>query len=124
MKACEKLLENMRPIREKMKGAKWPEITEACANDLVELSAMHHYKASDMKSYITWGLSCAEVEIDVLTGNFILKRVDILEDTGESISPHVDLGQVIQNKTTSILFYKGTRFYRLKEHLLWVWDIG
>lgn len=36
----------------------------------------------------------SEVEIDVLTGQHIVLRVDILEDTGVSLSPNIDIGQI------------------------------
>lgn len=88
------LLERLKPVRDEMKDAKWPEITKAAYNKLIDLSASHLYKSTEVQTYITWGLSCAEIETDLLTGNIQLRRVDILEDTGESMSPLVDVGQV------------------------------
>ena len=32
--------------------------------------------------YNIYGASCAEVELDVLTGNYIVNRVDLLYDCG------------------------------------------
>lgn len=43
--------------------------------------------------YIVWGATAAEVELDVLTGEFCVRRVDLYEDAGQSISPWVDVGQ-------------------------------
>lgn len=77
-----------------MKDAKWPDVTRAAHNKLIDLTASHLYKSTETQTYIIWGLSCAEIEVDILTGNIQLLRVDILEDTGESMSPLMDVGQV------------------------------
>ncbi|KAJ6644053.1 Xanthine dehydrogenase [Pseudolycoriella hygida] len=94
MKACETLLDRLKPVRNEMKDAKWPELTKAAYAKLIDLSATHMFKATETQPYVLWGLSCAEIETDLLTGNIQLRRVDILEDTGESMSPLVDVGQV------------------------------
>uniref|UniRef100_A0A1B0DAA3 Uncharacterized protein n=1 Tax=Phlebotomus papatasi TaxID=29031 RepID=A0A1B0DAA3_PHLPP len=60
----------------------------------IELVATHQFSPDQIAPYIIYGVSCAEIEIDVLTGDFQLRRVDIVEDVGQSISPRVDVGQV------------------------------
>jgi xanthine dehydrogenase large subunit len=45
--------------------------------------------------YFTSGASVAEVEIDRLTGELVVTRVDILIDIGRSLNPAIDRGQVI-----------------------------
>ncbi len=42
-----------------------------------------------------------EVEVDVLTGEKNVVRADIIEDTGSSVNPAVDMGQVGQNYIVS-----------------------
>lgn len=44
--------------------------------------------------YFAFGASVAEVEVDGFTGAYRLRRVDILHDVGDSLSPLVDQGQV------------------------------
>uniref|UniRef100_A0A182MD19 FAD-binding PCMH-type domain-containing protein n=1 Tax=Anopheles culicifacies TaxID=139723 RepID=A0A182MD19_9DIPT len=93
-KACEILLERIKVVRDAHKDAPWETITQLCYASNVDLCATYQYRATELKPYIIWGLSCAEVEVDVLTGNVQLRRVDILEDTGESLSPGIDVGQI------------------------------
>ena len=44
--------------------------------------------------YFTYGAAVSEVEVDRFTGAYRLRRVDILQDVGDTISPIVDRGQV------------------------------
>jgi len=57
-----------------------------------------HWDKSRMQGqpfhYFVFGAAVSEVEVDGFTGQYTLRRVDILHDVGDSLSPLVDLGQV------------------------------
>jgi len=44
--------------------------------------------------YYANGVSCSEVLIDTLTGEYKVERVDVLHDVGDSLNPAIDLGQI------------------------------
>ena len=44
--------------------------------------------------YFAYGVCAAEIEVDGFTGAYRTRRVDIVHDVGDSLSPLVDLGQV------------------------------
>ena len=44
--------------------------------------------------YFAYGASVSEVEVDTLTGEYRLRRVDILHDAGKSLNPAIDIGQI------------------------------
>jgi xanthine dehydrogenase large subunit len=44
--------------------------------------------------YFAYGAACSEVSIDTLTGEYVVERTDILHETGRSLNPAIDLGQV------------------------------
>jgi xanthine dehydrogenase large subunit len=65
--------------------------------------------------YFTYGAAVSEIEVDGFTGAYQLRRVDILQDVGDSISPTVDRGQVEGG------FIQGVGWLTIEE-LLWDGD--
>jgi len=57
-----------------------------------------HYDPKTMQGrpflYFAYGACCAEVEVDTLTGENRILRVDILHDVGRSLNPAIDRGQI------------------------------
>lgn len=92
--ACDIIVERLKPFRECNPDASWEELIEIAFMKNVDLVASYMANSDNMKTYNALGMSCAEVEVDFLTGNLLLKRVDIFEDTGESLSPGIDIGQI------------------------------
>ena len=44
--------------------------------------------------YFAYGAAVSEVEVDTLTGENRIRRVDILHDAGRSLNPAIDMGQI------------------------------
>jgi len=96
--AAEMLKARLVPAKEKLgPKATWQEIIMEANSNNVDLCA-HYMMNADGKDnypgYQVWGASITEVEVDILTGEKRIVRTDIMEDTGLSTSPIVDLGQV------------------------------
>jgi xanthine dehydrogenase large subunit len=57
-----------------------------------------HWDSSTMQGspfkYFSYGAAATEVEVDGFTGAYRTRRVDIVHDVGDSLSPLVDVGQV------------------------------
>lgn len=81
------------------------QLANACYLDRIDLSAHGFYATPDINfnwttgkgrpfNYFTFGAAFAEVEIDTLTGDFQIRRVDIVMDLGTSLNPAIDIGQV------------------------------
>lgn len=93
-KACERILERLKPVRGKMPKASWLEIVHQAWQDSIDLTEKQTFHKSEAKGYDVVGCACAEIELDALTGNVQILRVDIVEDTGNSINALVDVGQI------------------------------
>ncbi|KAF2885005.1 hypothetical protein ILUMI_21179 [Ignelater luminosus] len=96
LKCCDTLKERIKPVKEKMKDPTWAELIYQCHLEYVDLCASYMYHAAlpDVKSYPVHGATCVETEVDILTGLYQIKRVDLIEDAGNSMSPEIDIGQV------------------------------
>ncbi|KAF2895406.1 hypothetical protein ILUMI_10770 [Ignelater luminosus] len=95
LRACETLLERMKPVKDRMDNPSWKELVKECQNQYIELAASHMYNPYDpVQTYDIYSVCATEIEVDILTGIHQVVRVDLLEDTGNSMSPFVDIGQV------------------------------
>lgn len=94
-RACETILKRMEPVRAVMRaGYTWSELVAVCHERQIDLRSTYQFTPADLRPYDIYGIGACEVEVDVLSGMYQLRRVDIWEDVGESMSPLVDAGQV------------------------------
>lgn len=87
-------MQRLEPIKKQNKNILWEDLIKKAYENSIDLSSSYFYKAADLHEYQVWGAACCEVEVDILTGNILIHRVDIWEDVGESMSPGVDVGQI------------------------------
>ncbi|TRY76734.1 hypothetical protein TCAL_11871 [Tigriopus californicus] len=95
--ACSELVARMKPIADGLGGSPdWLTLIRECDKQGLDLVARHTTVArnDNIKNYDIWGAACVEVEVDVLTGEKNVRRADLVQDTGASISPNIDVGQV------------------------------
>ncbi|KAL4715707.1 hypothetical protein ACJJTC_006286 [Scirpophaga incertulas] len=93
-RACEELLQRLKPVKDRMPAAKWEELIKAAYDSDVDLQCHGFVRAADSLQYNCCGIVFAEVELDILTGESEIIRVDLMEDPGRSLNPEIDIGQV------------------------------
>ncbi|KAG8371087.1 hypothetical protein BUALT_Bualt13G0050400 [Buddleja alternifolia] len=113
---CNLLVERLSPIREKLKEqtgtVKWNDLIVQARNDNVNLAASSFFvPESSSASYLNYGAAVSEVEINVLTGETTILRSDLIYDSGQSLNPAVDMGQIEGS------FVQGLGFFMLEEYL-------
>ncbi|KAJ8687934.1 hypothetical protein QAD02_023729 [Eretmocerus hayati] len=95
--ACLELVKRLKKVKDKMGGSPpWKALVFQANQMNVDLCATFMFQPDqeDIKPYDIYGVTVAEVEIDVLTGQHLIRRVDIVEDTGVSLNPSIDIGQI------------------------------
>jgi xanthine dehydrogenase large subunit len=81
------------------------EVAEAAYLQRVQLFAAGYYRTEGLHwnpdrmqgspfKYFAYGCAATEVEVDGFTGAYTLRRVDIIHDVGDSLSPMLDIGQI------------------------------
>ncbi|MBM7516153.1 xanthine dehydrogenase molybdopterin binding subunit [Nocardioides nitrophenolicus] len=104
--ACDQILARIAPVRERLgPTAAWDDLVRQAYLDRVQLWAAGFYRTEGLSwdattmtghpfKYFAYGVAAAEVEVDGFTGAYDVRRVDIVHDVGDSLSPLSDLGQV------------------------------
>jgi xanthine dehydrogenase large subunit len=83
----------------------WNEIICDVLSKRIGLSAHYHYTTPDIHfdkvknkgkpfAYHTYGSAFIEILLNTVTGTFEISRIDIVHDTGNSINPLIDRGQI------------------------------
>ncbi len=104
----------------------WDTLILTAYMERVQLSAAGYYRTEGLHwdsasfrgspfKYFAYGAAATEVEVDGFTGAYRTRRVDIVHDVGDSLSPLVDLGQIEGG------FVQGAGWLTLEELR---WDTG
>ncbi|PKH26603.1 xanthine dehydrogenase molybdopterin binding subunit [Enterobacterales bacterium CwR94] len=75
----------------------WLHQVPLSATGFYNVPGIHYDRAAGRGNpfyYFAYGMACAEVIIDTLTGEYRLLRADILHDVGASLNPAIDIGQI------------------------------
>ncbi|MEU6283447.1 xanthine dehydrogenase molybdopterin binding subunit [Streptomyces sp. NPDC047028] len=83
----------------------WDDLVHTAYFQRVQLSAAGFYRTEGLHwdaqafqgspfKYFAHGAAATEVEVDGFTGAYRIRRVDIVHDVGDSLSPLIDIGQV------------------------------
>jgi xanthine dehydrogenase large subunit len=99
--ACDQILARLEGVE----GETWEERVRAAYFQRIQLWAAGFYRTEGIHwdsalmaghpfKYFAYGAAAAEVEVDGFTGGYATRRVDIVHDVGDSLSPLVDLGQI------------------------------
>ncbi|MFJ6718479.1 xanthine dehydrogenase molybdopterin binding subunit [Streptomyces sp. NPDC091259] len=100
-----RIVEGVARVLGSDKELAWDDLVRTAYFQRVQLSAAGYYRTEglhwDAKSfrgspfkYFAHGAAAAEVEVDGFTGKYRIRRVDIVHDVGDSLSPMIDIGQV------------------------------
>jgi xanthine dehydrogenase large subunit len=105
------IMDATRQLRERLdaldagRNLPWKDLIKQAWLNRVQLGQTGYYMTPDIKYdfmtlqgkafyYFCYGAAVTETEIDTRTGEWWLKKVDIVHDVGQSINPAIDKGQI------------------------------
>ena len=102
--ACDQITARLREV-DAGRDLPWEEVVREAYFSRVQLWAAGFYKTEGLHwdstlmrgnpfKYFSYGVCAAEMEVDGFTGAYRTRRVDIVHDVGDSLSPLIDLGQI------------------------------
>ncbi|CAK1549450.1 unnamed protein product [Leptosia nina] len=94
IKCCQIILKRLAAVKIPEENPLWEDLIQAAFMQGINLQANYQVTAADQESFRSAGAAISEVELDILTGELQVLRVDIVEDVGTSINPEIDLGQI------------------------------
>ncbi|MDP3891315.1 xanthine dehydrogenase molybdopterin binding subunit, partial [Nocardioides sp.] len=101
--ACEQILARLEHVEGE--HATWEELVKAAYFQRIQLWAAGFYRTEGLHwdaaimrgepfKYFAYGVAATEVEVDGFDGSYTTRRVDIVHDVGDSLSPLIDIGQI------------------------------
>ncbi|CAE8611980.1 unnamed protein product [Polarella glacialis] len=93
--ACQKLRTELEPFAKN--GTSWVTLVAAAlaaGADLSQSGETKLKKAGPGSSYELFSAGCAQVQVDILTGETQVLSFDVVYDCGKSLNPAVDIGQI------------------------------
>jgi xanthine dehydrogenase large subunit len=95
----------VRALGDTGRATTWEEVVHTAYFRRVQLFAAGYYRTEGLHwdstvmhgspfKYFAYGAAATEVEVDGFTGAYTTRRVDIVHDVGDSLSPLVDIGQI------------------------------
>eukprot|EP01006_Ploeotia_vitrea_P056302 TRINITY_DN68086_c1_g4_i1.p1 TRINITY_DN68086_c1_g4~~TRINITY_DN68086_c1_g4_i1.p1 ORF type:complete len:1312 (-),score=225.69 TRINITY_DN68086_c1_g4_i1:150-4085(-) len=107
MQAANQIVEQLKAVKAALKmkdptdtNPGWIKLATTAANMGVKLSGSGQTYGNTPKpaagtaEYNSYSAALAEIEVDVLTGETEINRIDLLFDSGYSLNPAIDIGQI------------------------------
>lgn len=124
--ASKELFDRIQPIREAHPDWTWEQICSYCYFNKVDMQSSGFNRMPDSvynhethigreSFYLIWTCCFCLIELDLLTGEHIVKRIDLVHDNGSSLNPGIDIGQLEGG------FVQGQGLYTL-EDMIWAGD--
>ncbi|KAL2608710.1 hypothetical protein R1flu_027283 [Riccia fluitans] len=109
--ACNILVNTLRPVLLELqsKGTEspsWEAVVQKAKFQNLPLSAEGQHSTTGFGTeYLVCGAAVSEVEVDVVTGGVTILQTDLIYDTGKSLNPAVDIGQIEGSFVQGVGYY-------------------